>query len=274
MDDFLRENFESMSDREMARELELPQDEVSRRRKELGLLKLDSLIDSGDSAFDIELELGEMDCRRLQGFLGERIARLMKSKILRQLGNSLESGWVLRERCEVLNAEDFSRNFYAGRRPSRGETELSGSHIRHWGHTGEELREIVRERSVALPPELFESFLESRAPFTDQLYYGFKIQDTTEKRFATYDLEKPGFDRESSLEAEVPVADDFKLLAVEVKTTSGDPGSLLSTNQRELREKAKSTPFLDFYVLHVDLEFDDLDVPESYSVSLSRESKP
>ena len=65
--------------------------------------------------------------------------------------------------------------------------------------------------------------------------------------------------------------EDGKVVHVEVKTSAvSGPGEMLTSLQRKARSHAESSPYSEFYTLHVDLDLGELDVPDSFDASVRR----
>lgn len=266
--------YQDKSDREIAVELEISEEEVKKRRKDSGFLRLEEFNEDEELAKQMELsvELDEMQKRKLQGFMGEKITSLMKKTVTDRLKNHLKDSWVLRDKLHVVNNESGLQRYWASGRPRQGSIRIEGRNLKHHGSAEEELREYVKERCVVAEEAIFTKFREVRNPFIDFNFYAVRRNGSKKVKFTVRDYNRNSFDSEEQLEIEVPVIEDFKIVMLEVKTTKDDAKNLLSENQRKARDLAKNSPFLEFFSLKVDKEFDELSLPDEFDINLNKHS--
>lgn len=268
------EDFERKTDRELAVEMDLPEQEIKQKRKESGFLRLEEFTESesATSSVDIDLELEKMEKRKLQGFLGEKLTSLMKSRVVTHLEEQLKDSWILRDKLHLVNLDSRFERYWASGRPYQGEIRINGRTIKHQGSSREELEEHTKERTAAAEEKLFKKFREIRNPFIDFSFYAIKTSENKKVEFNVEDYSGDSFDPSEKLEVEVPVIEDFKIVMLEVKTTKDEAEQLFSSNQRKARDLARGSPFLDFFSLKVNRDFEELDLPEDFSIELKKHS--
>jgi len=266
--------YEDMSDREIAVKLDISEDEVQKRRESSGFLRLSEFQQKEgiETKVDLSVELDEMEKRKLQGFLGEKITSLMRNRVVEHLENHLKQDWGLRNKLHLVNKESSFQRYWASGRPRQGSIRIEGNNLKHHGKTRKELEEYIKERCVVTEKELFTKFRELRNPFIDFNFYAVKTNGKKEVEFRVSDYSENSFESNQKLKVEVPVVDDFKIVMLEVKTTRDDAKNLFSKNQRKARDLAKKSPFLEFFSLRVGKEFSELDLPENFSLSIEKHS--
>ncbi|MFB6245789.1 MAG: hypothetical protein ABEJ03_05585 [Candidatus Nanohaloarchaea archaeon] len=264
------EEAEELTDRQLASRMNLTENEAMEARKRSGVSRLEDFFRQEDEKEELEVsfDLGEMHRRQLQGCVGEKIAAFLRNRVAEFLENHLENGWTIERSCEVVSAGGPLREVSTGSRFS--DIRLEGSSVRHRGLDEEKLLEKLEENCVALPEDLFDSFLEAWNPFIDEIFYGFRHKENIEKKFSSRDTTEPGFETGKPITANIPLAEDFKIMAVEVKTTGDRAEDLLTSNQREVRDMASRSPFVDFFTLHVDLDLEEIGVPDSVNSKIRR----
>lgn len=266
--------FEKSSDREVARDMQIPESKVKDRRKEQGFLKLDDFTEDSntDDKISIDAELGEMEKRKLQGHLGEKITSLMQNRVKGYLGSHIRSDWILRDKLQLISSSSASKRYWASGRPRQGSIKVNGRSVKHTGKSVEEVTEYLEERCVVAKQGIFEKFREVRNPFIDFNFYAVKEAGRKKVGFTVEDYSKNAIGTEDTLTVELPVIEDFKIIMLEVKTTTGDAEKLFSKNQRSARDLAEGSPFLDFFSLRVDKEFSDLGLPDNFSLEVEKHS--
>jgi len=267
-------DFDGMSDREIAVELDITEDEARDRRRETGFLNLEEFVDDQgpEDRKQVDLELGEMERRKLQGFMGEKVADLMMNRVLDHIGDHLKDSWVLRDKLHLINADSKFQRYWASGRPRQGEIRIEGRNLKHSGNTEEELEDHVRERCAVADGEIFKKFREVRNPFIDFSFYAVKKDGREEVEFNVEDYSSNRFENSQKLREEIPRIKDFKIVMIEVKTTKDNAENLFSTNQRKAKNMAQKSPFLEFFSLKVDKEFQELGIPEKFDGEIKKHS--
>jgi len=267
--------FHELSDREIAVELDVSEDEVRAKRRESGFLNLKEFEqeDGGQTdTLQLDLELDEMEKRKVQGFLGEKIASLMKNRVVDHISTHLRSSWVLRDKMHLINSSSTFQRYWASGKPRQGEIRIEGRNLKHTGKNKEELKEHVQEKCVAAEEEIFKKFKEVRNPFIDFNFYAVKTNGRKQIEFKAENYSKNKFEENETIKVELPKIEDFKIVMLEVKTTKDDAENLFSKNQRKARDMAKNSPFLEFFSLKVDKEFQELGIPSSFDGKIQKHS--
>ena len=269
----LKENFEELDDREIAKITEEPEHKIREERREKGFLRLDDFTNEKkiDSVLDVGFEMDEMRKRQLQGYLGERVCSLMENRVKNLLSEHVKSHWVLRREAEIISEDNIGHSI--GPHPERtGEVKIEGKFVKHFEADEEEIREKIEEKCFKTNPELFKAFHKVRNPWIDFSFYAFQIEETEKQAFNVKDFSDSALNAGKTIEVEIPVISDFKIAALEVKTTKGEEERLLSKNQRNVREMAEESPFIDFFTLKIDTCFEELDIPEEFSGKFRKHS--
>jgi len=268
------QKYENMSDREIAVKENTAEHEVKKERISSGFLRLNEFEDEEElsKTLNISLELEKMERRKIQGFLGEKITHLMKNRVIDRIQDYLKESWQLRNKLNLVSEENTYHRYWASGKPRQGEIRISGRNIKHSGKTEKELKEYIREKCVVARQDKFKKFREVRNPFIDFNFYAVKINGSQEVKFNIEDFSKNRFESNEELEVELPVVEDFKIVMLEVKTSKKDAKKLFSTNQRKARDLAKESPFLEFFSLKIDEEFDSLRIPENYDGEIKKHS--
>ena len=272
--DLISESFEDMSDRELARKLEVSESQVRDLRKDQGFLRLDEFDDSDDvvdSPLDLCFELDEMHRRKMQGFVGEKLCHLMKSKVIEHLEDHIKDNWLLVDKAEIVSEEGL-RHISTSRYYNEEDIEVEGDTVKHFDASEEEIRSKVEKNCFKVDAKLLKAFHKVRNPWIDFSFYAFKIEDKMEHSFDVRDYSENSLQSSETLKVDVPKVEDFKIVALEVKTTKGNEDNLLSKNQRKVRNIAEDSPFLDFFTLKVDSEFEELCIPESFDAVFRKHS--
>jgi hypothetical protein len=267
-------NLENVSDRELARDLGVSEDDARQERKKRGFLKLDDFQDQKEvkNSLDIDAELDDMEKRKLQGHLGEKLTSLMKSRVTDYLESHTKPEWVLRDKLQLISSASVSKRYWASGKPRQGSIRIDGRSIKHTGESLDEIEKYVKERCVFAEEDMFEKFKEVRNPFIDFNFYAVKKTGKRETEFILEDYSSDSFDAKESMKVSIPVIEDFKVIMLEVKTTKDEAETLFSSNQRKARDLAKNSPYLDFFSLQVDREFSELNIPKEYSVNIQKHS--
>ena len=267
-------NLENVSDRQLAKDLGVSEDDARQERKKRGFLKLDDFQDQKEveDSLGIEAELDDMEKRKLQGHLGEKLTSLMKSRVTDYLESHTRPEWVLRDKLQLISTAAVSKRYWASGKPRQGSIRIDGRSIKHTGESLDEIEKYVKERCVFAEGDMFEKFKEVRNPFIDFNFYAVKKTGKRLTEFILEDYSSDSFDAKESMKVSIPVIEDFKVIMLEVKTTKDEAETLFSSNQRKARDLAKNSPYLDFFSLQVDREFSDLNIPEEYSVNIQKHS--
>ena len=267
-------NLENVSDRELAKHLEVSEEDARQERKKRGFLKLDDFQDQKEvkNSLDIDAELDDMEKRKLQGHLGEKLTSLMKSRVTDYLESHTRPEWVLRDKLQLISGSSVSKRYWASGKPRQGSIRIDGRSIKHTGESLDEIEKYVKERCVFAEGDMFEKFKEVRNPFIDFNFYAVKKTGKRLTEFILEDYSSDSFDAKESMKVSIPVIEDFKVIMLEVKTTKDEAETLFSSNQRKARDLAKKSPYLDFFSLQVDIEFSELNIPKEYSVDIQKHS--
>lgn len=223
-----------------------------------------------DLSLDIDLSLDEMERRKLQGFMGEEIIRICRKRILEQVTSALGGSWEIRDDLHLVNKDSPSQRYRASGRPERGEIRIEGNTVKHSGKKEKKLRKHVRKDVLNASEDLFERFRELRNPFIDFSFYAVRSTSGSDTSFEVRDYSGDSF-VPSKLRVKLPEIKDFKILFLEAKTTDDDAKSLLSSNQRSVRDQARNSPYTQFFTARIDHELRD-GVPESVQVSIEEHS--
>ncbi len=269
---YIKNNFEDADDREIAKELTVPEEKVEKMRSR-GFLRLEEFKnpEEGPDSVEIDFELDELRKRQLQGFLGEKVCSLMENRVKKLLSKHVKSNWTLERKAEMISENKFGHSIGSYPR-SRGEIKIEGNMIKHFNAEEEEIREEIRGRCFKTSDELFEAFHKVRNPWIDFSFYAFKTEGKIGQSFSIKDFSQSALEAGKTIEVEIPVVKDFKIAALEVKTTEGDEENLLSRNQRKVRKIAEESPFIDFFTLKIDTSFEELGIPEEFSGKFRKHS--
>nr|EGQ40510.1 MAG: hypothetical protein J07AB56_12400 [Candidatus Nanosalinarum sp. J07AB56] len=264
----IRDSYTEMTDRELARELDVPERRVEEVRRELGLNRL-----AGDDErleeMEVSKELSETDTNRIQGYLGEQLARHTLPEIRREVSSVLGSGWTVAEKAELLPL-DSAGSARLGDTYGTSKLEFSGDTVVFSDLGLEEAVEQARERAFVAGKELVSNLVSAEFPSIDLVLHALKLSGETRRTLEFRNRFDPAFESEKR-DLDLPLVEDGKVVHVEVKTsTVSDPGDMLTSLQRRARSHAESSPYSEFYTLHVNLDLDDLDVPDSFDASVRR----
>lgn len=274
MDPDLTDLYEDMTDREIAVELEISEKDVQNRREDSGFLRLDEFEQNQEvsNELSIDVELDKMEKRKLQGFMGEKITFLMRNRVVDFLSTHLRDFWILREKLHIINNDSNFQRYWASGKPQQGSIKIEGRNLKHHGSTNEELREYVKDKCVAAQKDIFSKFKDVRNPFIDFNFYAVKKTGVQKVEFSVKNYSSKSFESKEKMEVEIPVIEDFKIVMLEVKTTKQDAQSLFSENQRNARDLAKNSPYLDFFSLRIDEEFSEMDISSEFNLEVEKHS--
>lgn len=265
---FLEHNYTEMTDRELARELKVPESRVEEMREELGLNRL---TEEGERLEELEVskELSDTDRNRIQGYLGEQLARHTLPEIKDGVGDVLGSAWTVVEKAELLPL-DSAGSVRLGDTYGASKLEFSGDTVVFSDLELEEAVEEARERAFVADEELVSELSAAEFPSIDLVLHALKPSGTNRRTLEFRNRFDPAFESENR-DLEVPLVEDGKVVHVEVKTSAvSGPGEMLTSLQRKARRHAESSPYSEFYTLHVDLDLGEFDVPDSFDASVQR----
>lgn len=273
MRDVIESNFEEKNDRELAKELDVSESQVKNIRREEGFLRLDKFKedDQISSVFSLNWELDEMEKRKLQGFLGEKVTKLLTGKVKNHLKKFTRDNWVLRDKIYLVNSSNTIQRYWANSKPIQGELRVEGKQIKHDNKSEEKIKEHISEKCVIADNQLFKKFKKLRNPFIDFNFYIVKKTGTENVKYKATNYGKLSNNMGGeNISVEVPKIEDFKIIMLEVKTTRKNAESLLTENQRKARDIAKESPYLEFFTIKVNREFEELNIPSNYEAKLEK----
>lgn len=273
-EDTIKEQYEQKDDRDLARELQIPEAEVRQIREDLGLFRLDAFTENSvmDDQQTIKAEFDTLQRRKLQGFVGEEVCRLLRSELCDRLAMYLKENWELHQSAELITPESQTGTYRLGRRPDRGDLMIDHGIVKHHGADDTEIRSYVEDRCFVADRDLLEIFHRVENPWIDEILYAIHTTGQVETTVPVQGYEDASITPQDTITATVPQIDDFKIVAVEIKTTTGDGRTHLSSNQRAVRDLAQTSPYLDFFVATVKTDFTNLDLPASFNIELAKES--
>ena len=273
MRDVIESNFEEKNDRELAKELDVSESQVKNIRREEGFLRLDKFKedDQISSVFSLNWELDEMEKRKLQGFLGEKVTKLLTGKVKNHLKKFTRDNWVLRDKIYLVNSSNTIQRYWANSKPIQGGLRVEGKQIKHDNKSEEKIKEHISEKCVIADNQLFKKFKKLRNPFIDFNFYIVKKTGTENVKYKATNYGKLSNNMGGeNISVEVPKIEDFKIIMLEVKTTRKNAESLLTENQRKARDIAKESPYLEFFTIKVNREFEELNIPSNYEAKLEK----
>lgn len=270
----IKEQYDTQDDRDLARELQIPEAEVEQIREDLGLFRLDAFTATSDADEDttITAAFDELQRRKLQGFVGEEVCRLLRSELCDRLEAYLKDNWELQQNAELITPESQTGSYRLGRRPERGDILIDHGVVKHHGADDETVRQYIEERCFVADRELLEIFHRVQNPWIDELLYAIHTTDQVETSVPVQNYEDASIRPQETIAVSVPAINDFKIVAVEIKTTTGDGRTQLTSNQRSVRDLAQNSPYLDFFIATVKTDFDQLDLPASFDIELRKDS--
>ncbi|MFB6214144.1 MAG: hypothetical protein ABEJ07_06315 [Candidatus Nanohaloarchaea archaeon] len=261
-----------VSPRKLAVELEKSEEELEQELREHGFTRLTDFQDRESEGLELEYEIQELERRKLQGIFGEKVARFVKGRIKRYIESRLPGGWELRENARLRDSSD-SATLRLGEKPdTRDSMKLSGNSVAHYGMDREEILKQVRSRHFAAGKNMFERFQESLLPTIDRVLYALeKNGETEEMRYDVIDHSKSSAEiNRERVRIPLEKVEDFKVIGLEVKTSRDDAEKLLSSVQRNVRDRASNSPHIDLYGVHVDYNIDTAEIPEEVPVTVKK----
>ncbi|MFB6116677.1 MAG: hypothetical protein ABEK10_04165 [Candidatus Nanosalina sp.] len=224
-----------------------------------------------DDSIEMTYNLDEMEKRKLQGVFGEKVARFVEGRIRDFLKDSMGNKWEIRKGIEVKTKGENHRSMFYGLKPDENSgIKCSGKSVAHNGMENHEIREELRKMHYHVSKRLFKKFQEYQAPNIDECYYAIrKTGEKVKHEYRAYDRSSGVHDTEGEkLDCKLNEIEDFKIICLEVKTTSQKSKNLLSKTQREVRDLASETAFLDFYLVKVDYDIQTAEIPDSVDVEI------
>lgn len=271
MTDLLKEA-ETKGLRNLARDRDRSRKELVEDLKERGFSTIkDFFGKKEDDSIEMTYNLDEMEKRKLQGVFGEKVARFVEGRIRDFLRESMGDNWEIKKGIEVRTKGENQRSMFYGLKPGENSRiKCSGKSVAHNGMQNEKIREEVRKMHYHVSERLFKKFQEYQAPSIDECYYAIrKTGGKVKHEYRAYDRSSGVHDTEGEkLECTLDEIEDFKIICLEVKTTSQKSKNLLSETQREVRDLASETAFLDFYLVKVDYDISTAEIPDSVDVQI------
>lgn len=270
----LMEKAESKPFRQLAKDEDQAEEQLQKELEELGFRTIGDFSDKNEQRKDNQLqyELSEMEKRKLQGIFGEKITIFIEGKIKRFLRERLPRDWELKNNIR-LKTDGNEKSLKFGEAPSdRDSITITGTNISHHGVEEEALVERVQSKHFACTDYLFEKFQEYQIPTIDNILYAVKKagqQKTFEYQVTDHSTNSAQLTQERK-KIEIDRIDDFKIIGLEVKTSESKPGKLLSSKQREVRDKAKESAFLDLYTVKVDFDYSTGKLPQNVPVEIRK----
>lgn len=269
------ETVERKNDREIAVEKDITEEAVKTERRQSGYPRLSDFIsqEEVENAKKVEFELDELRKRQLQGFIGEKITGLMVNRLKGELEEYVKDDWVLRDKAQILSEKNNGYMLRIGGRPGNDEIMVERNTVKHMGAEEKMIREKARKETFLMSHQMFERYSEMKNPWIDQNFYALEVNGSKTVKFTVKDYSKESFERTSHLEVKIPYVTDFKIIAVEIKTSKDEANNLLSKNQRKVRDNSKESPHLDFFTLKLDTEFEEFGLPGTFEAQIERTQK-
>jgi hypothetical protein len=269
--DLLREA-EKNGVRQLARKKDKSKKELVKELKEQGFSTIKDFFGKKPrNSIKLDYEIGEMERRKLQGMFGEKIATFVEGRIKEFLQESMGPEWKIKKGIKVKAKGETEKSMFYGLKPDEhSKIKCSGKTVAHAGLSKEEIREEVESMHFHVSERLFKKFQEYQAPNIDECYYAVKKTGETEEHFyRAHDRSSGSYDVEGEkISCDLEALEDFKIICLEVKTTTDKGGNLLSKKQREVRDLASDTAFLDFYLAEVNYDISSSEIPDSVEVNL------
>jgi hypothetical protein len=143
----------------------------------------------------------------------------------------------------------------------------------------DDYREELERQYFYMGQELMDEYIDREPRSVDNVFTAFKLSGETETvTFEVYERSK-GIENMTEedlveVEAEIQVAEDFEIIAVEIKTTQESSMKALSKAQKKVLEKAKQSDDMKFYTFDVNFEEMNLQIPKDIEVDLKRRDAP
>ncbi|MFB6241738.1 MAG: hypothetical protein ABEJ36_02950 [Candidatus Nanosalina sp.] len=223
------------------------------------------------NSIKLDYELSEMEKRKLQGMFGEKIATFVEGRIKEFIQESMGPEWEIKKGIKVRAKGETEKSMFYGLKPDEhSKIKCSGKTVAHAGLSREEIKEEVESMHFHVSERLFKKFQEYQAPSIDECYYAIKKSGETREHFyRAHNRSSGSYDVEGEkIACELEKLEDFKIICLEVKTTTEKGSNLLSSTQREVRDLAQETAFLDFYMARVAYDISSSRIPESVEVKI------
>lgn len=257
--------------RELAKDRDRSKKELI-KEKQRGFFTInDFLGESKSDSVERTYRLNEMEKRKLQGLFGEKVARFVEGRIRDFLKNSMGDQWEVKKGIKVKMKGSKHKSMFYGLKPDENSNlKCSGKSIAHYGLTNQEIREEIEFMHFHVSERLFKKFQEYQAPSIDECYYAVKKQGKTKKHeYRAYDRASGSYDAEGeTIECSLEKLTDFKIICLEVETTREKASNLLSKTQREVRDIASKTAFMDFYLARVEYDINSSKIPDNVKVEI------
>lgn len=271
----LKSRIEFTSSRELARNFETSEKEIEDKLQELGFRTLNNFTENGPNSesLDLSYEISDMERRKLQGLFGEKVAVFIKGKIERFIQESLPDNWSLHQGVKLTTSGvNNKKSLWFGEKNTLEKGfDISDSTVRHRNLPKDEIEKRVQKRHFYCSEDLFQQFQDHRIPSIDEVFYAVKkTGDTKGRDYHLVNSEASSFSQQEKQEIELEEVEDFKVIGVEIKTTENRAERLLSTVQREIRDKARESPYLDLYSLKVEYEKGSRKIPEEVDIRMEK----
>jgi len=271
-EDEIRERSTHQTDREIARDLDISEGQVKEVLEDLGFRRLTDFQDSAEEKTEHRLEynLDDMEKRKLQGIFGEKVAVFAKGRLKQLISETLPADWELRDEVE-LRSEESGLSYSFGKKFPQDEIKVRGDMVIHYDASEEEIREQVRERCFHVDEHLFRKFQEHQIDNIDEVMYAVKTGGSNrEVEFKSVDKNSSRLDGFDEMEFKVQEVEDFFVIGLEVKTTEDQPEKLFSKLQRQIRDKAQESPFIQMYSVKIDFDVQKSDIPKKTDIQIQK----
>jgi hypothetical protein len=280
--EWLKDNYDTMSDKELSLELDKPEHKIQSKRYQLNLKKdyrngdiysqqgkIESINRSG-SKIQITKSIGTGRKNVLQGRLGEMLADSLRSEAENILELSLDNRWeIFGWKMDVLNPDYETSTVSKGQEPKRKIVPRSSPPIIHRTLDEDEIQNFVENRYVLADKDLLEQYDRVNPPTVDKKYYAVEYAGSSKEiEFEVYDSTNHFSQAEERIEIELPVISDFRILAVEVKTSKSGVRDSLTEAQISALEKAEQSKYLQFYTMSINPE--NFSIPDRAKIELTR----
>ena len=271
MKEFIQDNYTEMTDREMARYLEVTEDKVKSVRREAGCRRLVEDENSSLTDVEVEYELSDRDKRQLQGFVGEMLSKFASGDIIDKLRAGTGDGWKIVDKASLVPVKGVG-SARLGDTFGANKLEIKPGKIVHSAQTVEEASELVEQRVFAAESNLINKIKKSEFPSIDRRFFGIKASGSEiRKKFDVVSRSSSSLDAGEKKEYSIPVIEDAKVFHVEIKTSpDSSPEQMFSKVQRKARNKSSESPFSEFYSFHIDLDIAELEIPSDFTASMKR----
>jgi hypothetical protein len=258
--------------REVAKKEDISKNELAKKLKEKGFTTIREFLGREENdSIKMDYEIDEMEKRKLQGLFGEKISTFVEGRIKKFLQESMGSEWEIKKGIKVKAKGETDKSMFYGLKPDeKSKIKCSGKSIAHTGLGNEKIKEEIESMHYHVSDRLFKKFQECRAPSIDECYYAVKKSgELKQYNYRAFDRSSGSYEVEGEkLNCMLEKLDDFKIIYLEVKTTTGEGNNLLSTTQREVRDTASQTAFMDFYLVRVEYDISSSEIPDTVKVEI------